>query len=115
LKIGLVGDAIDEIRSELDVILGSWEVISERLCEVGDPSVAAWMAAVERAGSRLVGTVHDILDFSRLASGAVQIRTEALRVTPLIEAVVRGAAPVAAAKKIGLSCVIDVPDPLGAG
>jgi signal transduction histidine kinase len=72
--------------------------------------VPAWINAVERAGSRLVATVDDILDFSRLESGAVQIKTEALRIAPLIESVVRTAAPIAAAKKIGLSCAIDAPD-----
>ncbi|HXD90759.1 MAG TPA: HAMP domain-containing sensor histidine kinase, partial [Candidatus Binataceae bacterium] len=105
-----IANASHEIRSPLNVILGYWDLVSERLCEIGDPSVPAWRAAVERAGSRLVGTVDDILDFSRLESGAVRIKTEALRIAPIVESVARTAAPVAAVKKIGLSCAIDAPD-----
>jgi len=110
VKTAFIANASHEIRSPLNVILGYWELISERLGEVGDPSLPAWIDAVERSASRLVGTVDDILDFSRLESGAVQIKTETLRIASLVESVVRTAAPIAASKKIGLSCAIDAPD-----
>jgi len=68
------------------------------------------MQAVERAGNRLIGTVDDILDQSRIESGTVPKTVERLQLTPLIEAVVRSSTPAAVAKRIGLSCTIDAPN-----
>jgi signal transduction histidine kinase len=68
------------------------------------------MAAIERAGSRLLATVDEILDYARIEAGAVPIHIETVRLATMIEQVARSAAPAAIAKGIGLSCDVDAPD-----
>src|SRR5712692_4990306 len=46
LRTAFIANASHEIRSPLNVILGYWELISERLGEVGEPGVTAWIDAV---------------------------------------------------------------------
>ena len=109
-KTSFVANASHEIRSPLNVILGYCEIIGECLRDTGDTNVTAWMEAVERAGTRLLATVDDILDYSRIEAGTVPLAVESLRLAPLVQAVARAAAPAAIAKRIGLSCAIDAPD-----
>jgi signal transduction histidine kinase len=110
LKIAFIANASHEIRSPLNVILGYCELIGERLSDAGDPDAPVWMAAVERAGARLLGTVEDILAYSRIESGTVPLAFETLRLASVVETVARAATPAAVSKGIGLSCVIDAHD-----
>lgn len=109
-KVSFIANASHELRSPLNVILGYCEIIGELLNETGDPHAQSWMQAVERAGIRVLGTVDDIFDYSRIESGTVPRNNERLQLAPLVEAVVRAATPAAVAKRIGLSCAIDAPN-----
>jgi signal transduction histidine kinase len=108
-KVSFIANASHELRSPLNVILGYCEIIGELLKETGDPHAQGWMQAVERAGIRVLGTVDDIFDYSRIESGTVPRKCERLQLAPLVEAVVRAATPAAVAKRIGLSCSIELP------
>jgi signal transduction histidine kinase len=89
LIAGFLANTSHEIRNPLHVILGYNEIIAEHLRERGD-SLAPFVAAVERAGRRLLNTIDRLLAYSRLESGAVEIRSEETALAPMIEAIVRG-------------------------
>lgn len=106
LIAGFLANTGHEIRNPLHVILGYNEIIADHVRERGD-SLAPFVAAVERAGRRLLNTVERLLAYSRLESGAVEARPEDTALAPLIEAIVREFAPRAAAKGISFRATIE--------
>lgn len=108
LIAGFLANTSHEIRNPLHVILGYNEIIGEHLRERGD-ALAPFVAAVERAGRRLLGTVERLLAYSRLESGAIEPKPEEVALAPIVEAVVREFAPRAAAKGLVLSASIEGP------
>jgi signal transduction histidine kinase len=108
LIAGFLANTSHEIRNPLHVILGYNEIIADHVRESGG-SLAPFVAAVERAGQRLLRTVERLLAYSRLESGAVEAKPGDTALAPLIEAIVREFEPRAAAKGIMFSAGVEEP------
>ncbi len=76
LKSSFVRNMSHEIRTPVTVILGYVRLIGEHLTTIGDETSRAFFDAVERNCMRLLGTVHSILDISRIESDTVKIHPE---------------------------------------
>ena len=59
-----------EIRTPINAILGMNEMI---LREAEDPAIRSYSADIKKAGKLLLGTVNDILDYSKIGSGKMKI------------------------------------------
>lgn len=69
-KSDFLANMSHEIRTPINVILGMNEMI---LRESGDQSILTYSNTISRAGKTLLGLVNDILDFSRIEAGKVDI------------------------------------------
>ncbi|HXZ88233.1 MAG TPA: GAF domain-containing sensor histidine kinase [Candidatus Binataceae bacterium] len=99
-----------EIRTPLNIILGYGELIAEQLEDLGCSELAPYLDAIQRAGYRLLHTVEEILDFSKLEAGALELKPVEIRLAPMLEEVVSDFRFLAAAKELKLICQIEAPN-----
>jgi len=92
-----------EIRTPLYGMLGSLELIAAGEL---DSRQRARIDAVQYSSSALLQIVNDLLDFSKIEAGELALREETLDPVGLVEEVVRGQAPLAAARELSLVCCI---------
>lgn len=71
-----------EIRTPMHAMLGFLELLDDSSL---DPSRAEKVHVVREAGQSLLGLIDDILDFSRIEAGHVEIRDAAVDVSALLE------------------------------
>jgi len=70
-----------EIRTPINAVLGMDEMI---LREAKDATVLGYAADIQRAGRHLLNIINNILDFSRIESGHVEISNSAYDVAALL-------------------------------
>jgi signal transduction histidine kinase len=99
-----------EIRTPLNVITGFNSLIAEHLVERGDDSQRDVLESIDRASTRLINTVHQVLDFSKIISGSFMVKPVPLRIWPVIERQVGEFRSLAAGKGISLSCGAEDPN-----
>jgi PAS domain S-box-containing protein len=85
LKSAFLANTSHEIRTPLNVILGYTDLIGEHLANIGDHTQDAYLDALGRAGRRLLKTIQQILDYSRLEAGVVTLNPSAIALAPFIE------------------------------
>ena len=109
LKSAFLDNVSHEIRTPINVIVGNAEILAEHLRELGDSTQAAGVAAMQRAGKRLVDAVGRVLDYARISSGELAPRRTRVRLSEIVEAEIENLAPLAAEKGIELAVEIEVP------
>lgn len=85
LKSAFLANTSHEIRTPLNVILGYTDLIGEHLSNIGDHTQDAYLEALGRAGRRLLKTIQQILDYSRLEAGALALDPSAIALAPFLE------------------------------
>jgi PAS domain S-box-containing protein len=86
LKSAFLANTSHEIRTPLNVILGYTDLVREHLADIGDHTQDAYLEALGRAGRRLLKTIQQILDYSRLETGgALALNPSAIALAPFIE------------------------------
>jgi len=71
-KTAFLANMSHEIRTPINAILGMNELI---LRESEDPDITSYSETIRTAGNSLIGLVDNILDFSQIDSGAIQIES----------------------------------------
>ena len=90
-----------EIRTPLNGILGFGEALSKR--DDLDPEARRQVEMIGRSTQELMTIVEDILDFSRIESGQLEIQPAAAELAPALVRTVEAAGPKAAAKGVTLT------------
>jgi PAS domain S-box-containing protein len=85
LKSAFLANTSHEIRTPLNVILGYTDLVGEHLANIGDHTQDAYLEALGRAGRRLLKTIQQILDYSRMEAGALTLDPSAIALAPFIE------------------------------
>jgi PAS domain S-box-containing protein len=85
LKSAFLANTSHEIRTPLNVILGYTDLIGEHLADIGDHTQDAYLEALGRAGRRLLKTIQQILDYSRMEARALTLNPSAIALAPFIE------------------------------
>ncbi len=85
LKSAFLANTSHEIRTPLNVILGYTDLVGEHLANIGDHTQDAYLEALGRAGRRLLKTIQQILDYSRMEAGALALDPSAIALAPFIE------------------------------
>ena len=65
----------------------SWDIpisSGEHLANIGDHTQDAYLEALGRAGRRLLKTIQQILDYSRMEAGALALDPSAIALAPFI-------------------------------
>ncbi len=92
-----------EIRTPINAVLGMNEMI---LREGNDPAIAGYARNIQSAGRTLLDLINDVLDFSKIESGKIEITEGDYHLSDLLRNAVNMAKPRAEGK--GLSFGIDV-------
>jgi PAS domain S-box-containing protein len=85
LKSAFLANTRHEIRTPLNVILGYTDLVGEHLADIGDHTQDAYLEALGRAGRRLLKTIQQILDYSRMEARALTLNPSAIALAPFIE------------------------------
>ncbi len=85
LKSAFLANTSHEIRTPLNVILGYTDLVGEHLADIGDHTQDSYLEALGRAGRRLLKTIQQILDYSRMEAGALALEPSAIALAPFIE------------------------------
>lgn len=107
LKSAFLANMSHEIRTPLNVILGYTDLIGEHLAEGGDNSQDDFLAAIHRAGKRLLDTIRRVLDYSRLEAGGFEPDPSPVDLVPIIKARVQECLPAADEKGVALEIVVE--------
>ncbi|QTE67381.1 response regulator [Clostridiales bacterium] len=80
-KTDFLASMSHEIRTPINSILGMNEMI---LRENKDPEIENYANTIQRSGRMLLGLVNDVLDFSRIEAGVLEITPADYRLTELL-------------------------------
>lgn len=97
-----------EIRTPLNGILGMTDLLSSMPLEA---EAQSYLAAIRSSGVALTSLIDEILDFSRIEAGKVELESAPFELAPLVEGVIELLAPRAQGKGIEIAAAIapDVP------
>jgi PAS domain S-box-containing protein len=93
-----------EVRTPLTSVLAATEMLAD--CDLASPE-RHFVEIIERSGERLLRLVNDILDFSRLEAGSVEVQDAPITLRAVAEEVACWAAPQAERKNLGFSWTLD--------
>ncbi|MBQ9452292.1 MAG: response regulator [Desulfovibrio sp.] len=100
-----------EIRTPINTILGMNEMI---LREGKHPSILAYAHNIQHAGTLLLSLINDVLDFSRIENGKLEIVTAHYRLSRMLNDILLVVRPRAEKKGLALHIAVDetIPDTL---
>ncbi|MGB9664925.1 MAG: PAS domain S-box protein, partial [Ignavibacteria bacterium] len=112
LKSGFISMMSHEIRTPLNVILGFNTVIREMFDTGKDEEVSKYFDAVEKAGKRLLNTINQILDISRIEAGEFDLVLKDINLNQKIREVIDQLDVLAKSKEIKFKIDLDnsIPD-----
>lgn len=97
-----------EIRTPLNGVLGMADLLSDmRLGAEAD----SYLAAIRTSGVALSTLIDEILDFSRIEAGKLELENRPFELAALVEGVVELIAPRAQGKGVEIACAIDPATP----
>lgn len=101
-----------ELRTPLNAVIGYTEMLREN-CE-DDESIAHKIEDLDRihaAGRHLLALVNDVIDLSSIEANRLELSTEPIRISTLVEEVVATASPLI--DKRGNRLMVDMPEDIG--
>ncbi|AMN38736.1 ATP-binding protein [Rhodoplanes sp. Z2-YC6860] len=93
-----------EIRTPLNGILGMAELLRDTTLT---PEQATYVRATRTSGEALLSLIEEVLDFSKIEAGKIELASEPVSLTTLIEDVVELVSPRAQAKGLEIAADVD--------
>lgn len=109
-KAAFLANMTHELRTPLTAVLGFSRLV-ERRPDVGEES-RVLVRRILNAGEALLHTINDLLDFSKLEDGCVEIRPRPVGVETCARETLELLAPQAGAKRLDLELVVDPATPV---
>ncbi len=92
-----------ELRTPLNAIIGFSEIIAdETLGPLGNASYHDYVRDIQRSGQHLLSLINDILDLSKVETGAAELNEEALEVEETVHAALKLVAALAESNGVEL-------------
>lgn len=82
LKSAFLANMSHEIRTPMNGILGFLELLNEP--DLSEEEIASYIQVVNRSGQRLLVTINDIIEFSKIESGDVDLHKEEVELEPFL-------------------------------
>jgi signal transduction histidine kinase len=96
-----------ELRTPLNAIVGYSELIQEEFEQRGEPALAADVQRVVSASRHLTAIIGDILDYSKLEAGRMEVDATLVDTATVVSEVVELLRPGAEAKGVGMRLAVD--------
>ena len=100
LKSAFLANMSHEIRTPMNGIIGFTSILKE--ADLSGDERSKYIKIIEKSGERMLGTINDIIDFSRIESGEVKTRIKPLNINSLLESLYDFFEPEADKKKLKL-------------
>lgn len=84
-----------ELRTPLNAIIGYSEILQEDARDLGAQEFIDDLQRINTAGQHLLGLIKDILDFTKIEAGHIDLHIETFTILNLVEQVVATIAPMA--------------------
>jgi PAS domain S-box-containing protein len=97
-----------EIRTPLNAVIGMTELLLETELTPAQRDLAD---VVHTSGDALLGVINEILDFSKLEAGGVELERHPLVLRDSVETALEMVAAAAAAKDLDVACLVDPDSP----
>ncbi len=110
VKSAFIANTSHEIRTPLNIITGYVDLIGEHLAAQNDESLKEYMEGTRRACARLLRTIGNMLDISKIEAGALDLAPTQLEIGPWLERLLADFRAMAEQKGIALTCTIEAPD-----
>ncbi|MFN4111434.1 MAG: ATP-binding protein, partial [Ignavibacteria bacterium] len=94
-----------EIRTPLNSIMGYNEIIRERFLKQSDEELEFFFGAIQNNSLRLLNTINQLIEISRLEAGSLKTKIEQLDLTKYIENIFMAVKIQADAKKLTLNYI----------
>jgi signal transduction histidine kinase len=94
-KSRFVATMSHELRTPLNAIIGYSQLLQETVYEKAPDSVHRDLVTIERAGAMLLELINDVLDFSKVEAGKIELDPETFDVAAVIDDVLKAVAPMA--------------------
>jgi two-component system sensor histidine kinase RpfC len=76
-----------ELRTPLNAIIGYSELLADETSEKGQRQYARDLKKIQHAGTHLLGLINEILDLSKIEQGRMEIFTEEINISKLLDEV----------------------------
>jgi PAS domain S-box-containing protein len=93
-----------EIRTPMNGVVGLIDVLEQTSLRASQSRI---VATVRESAYALLGVVDDVLDFSKIESGHLEIDSEPMSIAIVVEQVIDTLDPLAAAKRVRLEVALD--------
>ncbi|MBO6215997.1 MAG: response regulator, partial [Lachnospiraceae bacterium] len=103
-KSDFLANMSHEIRTPINTILGMNEMI---LREYTDPTLIKYAVSIKKAGKSLLGQINDVLDFSRIEAGKMELFEDKYNLAEVISDVVDMVIGAAESKGLYLDTVVN--------
>ncbi len=104
LKDQFLANMSHEIRTPMNAILGFAEMLRSEVCTT--PQARAWIDSIQSNGEHLLHLLNDILDLSKIESGALECELVNTNLEALIRGVTERIRPLAQAKHLALEVTL---------
>lgn len=111
LKSGFISAMSHEIRTPLNVILGYTAVLQELFDDGTNADLSYYFHAINKSGQRLLNTITQILDISRIEAGEFEIKIMPIDINRKINSVIDQLNILAKEKNIKLNFTPDKTNP----
>ncbi len=110
VKSAFIANTSHEIRTPLNIITGYVDLIGEHLAAQNDESLKEYIEGTRRACTRLLRTIGNMLDISKIEAGALDLAPTQLEIGPWLKRLLADFRAMAEQKGIALTCTIEAPD-----
>jgi signal transduction histidine kinase len=95
-----------ELRTPLNAIIGFSEILKDEILgPIGTPRYRDYATSIHKSGSYLLNLVNDLLDFSKLDAGKLELIDEAIDVGKVVTECIHLMEPQSRKAKVGLHAV----------
>jgi len=94
-KSDFIANISHEFRTPLNAILGYCEIIQFEIKNLNLPKINEDLQSIEGSGRHLLGLFNDILDYSKMQAGAMDVNLENVKVMSVVEDVMSTIRPLA--------------------
>jgi signal transduction histidine kinase/DNA-binding response OmpR family regulator len=103
-KSDLLATMSHEIRTPLNAVLGYSELLAKTTL---DDTQRDYLQGIRTSGNHLLSIINDVLDYSKIQAGRIELEEKAFEVVPLVEGCIKAVSVDAAAKGLAVGFLCD--------